>query len=253
MQKQKIKLYLCFALLLALMLATFQQKHSPNQPPALPQDPLVQVYFNHTESSKYQEPYRHQIRPGEDLEQKIVEAIASAQSTVDVAIQELRLPKVAQALVKRQEAGVKVRVILENIYSRPWSAFTTSEVAKLPPRERDRYNEFRQLVDLNQDGQLDRGEINQGDALVILRQGKVPWIDDSADGSAGSNLMHHKFVVVDGRTLIVTSANFTTSDIHGDFSNPNSLGNANNLLQIESPDLAALFTQEFNLIDLLHE
>lgn len=172
MQKQKLKLYLCFALLLALMLASFQQKHSPHQPPALPQDPLVQVYFNHTESSKYQEPYRHQIRPGEDLEQKIVEAIASAQSTVDVAIQELRLPKVAQALVKRQEAGVKVRIILENTYSRPWSAFTTADVAKLPPRERDRYNEFRQLVDRNQDGQLDRGEINQRDALAILRQGK---------------------------------------------------------------------------------
>lgn len=60
--------------------------------------------------------------------------------------------------------------------------------------------------------------------------------------------MHHKFVVVDGRTLIVTSANFTTSDIHGDFSNPNSLGNANNLLQINSSELAALFTQEFNLM-----
>jgi competence ComEA-like helix-hairpin-helix protein len=248
MQKQKLKLYLGFALLLALMLATFQQKHSPNQPPALPQDPLVQVYFNHTESSKYQEPYRHQIRPGEDLEQKIVEAIASAQSTVDVAIQELRLPKIAQALVERQEAGVKVRVILENTYSRPWSALTTAEVAKLPPRERDRYNEFRQLVDRNQDGQLDWGEINQGDALVILRQEKVPWIDDTADGSAGSNLMHHKFVIVDGRTLIVTSANFTTSDIHGDFTNPNSLGNANNLLEINSSELAALFTQEFNLM-----
>jgi len=249
MQKQKLKLYLCFALLLALMLATFQQKHSPNQRPAsLLQDPLVQVYFNHTESSKYQESYRHQIRPGEDLEQKIVEAIASAQSTVDVAIQELRLPKITQALVERQKAGVKVRVILENTYTRPWSAFTTAEVAKLSPRERDRYNEFRQLVDRNQDGQIDSGEINQGDALVILRQEKVPWIDDTADGSAGSNLMHHKFVVVDGRTLIVTSANFTTSDIHGDFTNPNSLGNANNLLEINSSELAALFTQEFNLM-----
>jgi phosphatidylserine/phosphatidylglycerophosphate/cardiolipin synthase-like enzyme len=55
-------------------------------------------------------------------------------------------------------------------------------------------------------------------------------------------------VIIDGRTLIVTSANFTTSDIHGDFSNPNSLGNANNLLKIDSPKLAALFTQEFNLM-----
>jgi competence ComEA-like helix-hairpin-helix protein len=60
--------------------------------------------------------------------------------------------------------------------------------------------------------------------------------------------MHHKFVVVDGHTLIVTSANFTTSDVHGDFTNRESTGNANNLLKIESPKLAALFTQEFNVI-----
>jgi len=119
----------------------------------------------------------------------------------------LRLPKIAQALVERQKAGVKVRVILENTYTRPWSAFTTAEVAKLSPRGRDRYNEFRQLVDRNQDGQIDSGEINQGDALVILRQGKVPWIDDTADGSAGSNLMHHKFVVVDGRTHLSLDCN----------------------------------------------
>jgi competence ComEA-like helix-hairpin-helix protein len=61
-------------------------------------------------------------------------------------------------------------------------------------------------------------------------------------------LMHHKFVVVDGRTLIVTSANFTTSDIYGDFTAADSRGNANNLLKIESSQLADLFTEEFNIM-----
>jgi competence ComEA-like helix-hairpin-helix protein len=234
---------------LALTLAACQKIQSRIQRPTpLPQDPYVQVYFNHEPSSEYTEPYRHQTRAGDDLEEKIVEAIAAAKSTVDVAVQELRLPKIAQALVERQQAGVKVRVILENTYSRPWSEFTTTELGKLPQRERDRYNEFRQLVDRNRDGQINSNEINTGDALVILRQGKVPWLDDTADGSSGSNLMHHKFVVVDGHTLIVTSANFTTSDVHGDFTNRESTGNANNLLKIESPKLAALFTQEFNVM-----
>ncbi len=218
------------------------------RPTPLPQDPFVQVYFNHEPSSEYTEPYRHQTRLGDDLEQQIVKAIASATSTVDVAVQELRLPKIAQALVDRHNAGVEVRVILENTYSRPWSTFTADEVGKLPPRERDRYNEFRQLVDRDRDGQLDSDEIDRLDALVILSQAKVPQIDDTADGSAGSSLMHHKFVIVDRRTLIVTSANFTTSDIHGDFINPYTTGNANNLLKINSPELADLFTQEFNLM-----
>jgi phosphatidylserine/phosphatidylglycerophosphate/cardiolipin synthase-like enzyme len=181
-------LFAFLPLMTACQLAQNQQRLA-----ALPQDSLVQVYFNHTESVEYKEPYRQQKRRGDDLEQKIVDAIAQADSTVDVAVQELRLPKIAQALVERQKAGVKVRVILDNTYSRPWSTFTTAEVAKLLPRERDRYNEFRQLVDRNQDNQLSPAEINQGDALVVLTLGKVPWIDDTADGSAGSSLMHHKF------------------------------------------------------------
>lgn len=77
---------------------------------------------------------------------------------------------------------------------------------------------------------------------------QIPWIDDQADGSAGSSLMHHKFVIVDNRIVIITSANFTLSDTSGDFTNPNTLGNANNLLQIDSPELASLFTEEFNVM-----
>ncbi|MBD2494803.1 DUF655 domain-containing protein [Nostoc sp. FACHB-280] len=214
----------------------------------LPQDPLIQVYLNQSESSEYREYYRQQTRLGDDLEKIIVDTISQAKSTVDVAVQELRLPKVAQALVDRQKAGVKVRVILENTYSRPWSSFTAAEVKKLATRERERYQEFHKFIDLNQDNQLSPEEINQRDALVILQNTKTPVIDDQADGSAGSNLMHHKFLIVDNRTVIVTSANFTPSDTFGDFTNPSSLGNANNLLKIDSPELATVFTQEFNIM-----
>ncbi|MBW4521552.1 MAG: helix-hairpin-helix domain-containing protein [Scytolyngbya sp. HA4215-MV1] len=218
------------------------------RPTPLPQDPLVEAYTNHDPAFQYTEPYRKITRPGTDLEQKIVDLIASAQSSVEVAVQELRLPKIAQALIDRQKAGVKVRVILENTYSRPFSSFTAAEIAKLPEREQGRYKEAIQLIDINGDGQLSPDEINQRDALVMLRNAKVPWIDDTADGSEGSSLMHDKFVVVDGRQVIVTSANFTTSDIHGDFKSPSSRGNANNLLKIDSAEVASLFTQEFNVM-----
>lgn len=241
--------YFLYIFLLIFPLAGCQRVESYNQRPApLPQDPLVQVYFNHSESSEYKEAYRQQTRLGDDLEKQIIDAITNAKSTVDVAVQELRLPKVAQALVDRQKAGVKVRIILENIYSRPWSSFTSAEIGKLDKREQERYHEFRQFIDINQDNQLSLTEINQRDALVILQNAKIPWIDDQADGSAGSSLMHHKFVIVDNRLVIITSANFTLSDTSGDFTNSSSLGNANNLLQIDSPELASLFTQEFNIM-----
>jgi phosphatidylserine/phosphatidylglycerophosphate/cardiolipin synthase-like enzyme len=209
---------------------------------------LIQVYTNHEPASRYTEPYRKQTRDGDDLEQIIVDTIAAAHSTVDVAVQELRLPKIAAALAERRAAGVKVRVILENTYSRPLSTFTADEIAKQPERDRGRYEEFRQLVDRNGDGQLSQDEISQGDALVMLDRAKIPRIDDTADGSAGSALMHDKFVIVDERMVIVTSANFTTSDVHGDFKAPTSRGNANNMLKISSAELAALFTQQFNVM-----
>ena len=217
------------------------------RPQPLPQEPFVQAYFNHNQAqgAVYTEPYRQLTRPGDDLENIIVESIKSAQSTVDVAVQELNLPKVAQALAERHQAGVKVRVILENNYSRPWSDRTEAE---LDQRDRLRYREFFTLVDRNQDKQLSAAEINLGDALVILRNAGVPVIDDTADGSKGSGLMHHKFIVVDGVTLLTGSANLTISGTHGDFADPNSRGNANNLLKINSLRLASLFTQEFNVM-----
>ncbi len=240
---------LCGAVLLVLTLSACQRvqpKPKMHRLPPLPQDLFIEAYFNHNQLGQYTEPYRHVTRQGDDLEQLIVEAIASSKSTVDVAVQELRLPKIAQALVERHRAGVKVRVILENTYSRPWSAFTAAEVAKFPKRERDHYNEALNLIDRDGDGQLSPDEINKGDALVMLHKAGIPIIDDTADGSKGSGLMHHKVVVIDEASVIVTSANFTPSDIHGDLKAADSRGNANNLLKIDSPELASLFTEEFN-------
>lgn len=216
--------------------------------PTLKQDPHIQVYFNNNPSSTYTEPYRQQARSGDNLEAEILSVISSAKSTIDVAVQELKLPRIALALVKQQQAGVRVRVILENTYSRPWSSFTPAEIERLPAREKQRYVEFLRLVDRNGDGVLSQAEIKVGDALVILHRGGIPIVDDTADGSRGSGLMHHKFIVADDRAVLVTSANFTHSDIFGDFSQPTSRGNANNLVKISSPEVAHLFTQEFNFM-----
>lgn len=213
----------------------------------LPQDPSLQVYFNQSQISSYSEPYRQVTRPGDDLEQLMIYSINSARQSVDVAVQELRLPRIAQALVHRHRSGIKVRLIVENLYNRPLN-LTAPQLAVLPKREQERYAELVQLADANKDGSLSDAEISSGDALAIVREAGIPVIDDTADGSKGSGLMHHKFVVIDGKTVIVTSANFTTSDIHGDFKSADSRGNPNNLLKLESPELAKLFTEEFSIM-----
>ncbi len=216
--------------------------------PSLAQDEFIQVYFNHRANNHktYKEPYRKIERPGDNLESIIIQEIAAAQHTIDLAVQELNLPLVAQALVKSHNSGVQVRVILDNNYSRPLSGFKQQEIRQLNARDRQKYNQFRQLVDLNQDGQLSPSEIAQRDALAMLKQAGIPIIDDTADGSKGSGLMHHKFMVVDGQILITGSANFTLSGIHGDLDNLATRGNVNHLLRIANTELANLFTEEFN-------
>ncbi len=238
-------------LLLSLGLPGCQRGPAAGEPSRLaplPQAELIRVYTNHEPAASYTELDRPQTRPGDNLEQVIVETIAAAKTNITVAVQELRLPRIAAALEERQQAGVKIRVMLENTYSRPFSSFTEAEVDKWPDRERDRYRESRRLIDQNGDGQLSSEEIATRDALVMLDRAQIPRLDDTADGSAGSDLMHHKFLVVDDRTVIVTSANLTPSDIHGDLKVPASRGNANSLLKITSPELAQLLTEEFNLM-----
>jgi len=211
----------------------------------LPQDPLIQVYFNHSQAAVYREPYRQQERWGDDLEQVIVDTIGSARSSIDIAIQELHLPRVAAALRDRHQAGVAVRVILEHDYSQPWSHITPEMLVRMEERDRTKYTEFMQLADANQNGQLDASEAETSDSVFILQRAGIPVIDDTADGSKGSSLMHHKFVVVDRQVVLSGSVNYSISEVHGDFLSSQSTGNANHLLKITNFALAEVFEQEF--------
>ena len=242
--------YWAITIFLLFLTACQKPKPKPQRPQPLLQNNYIQVYFNHNQAqgADYTEPYRKITRAGENLEQLIITAINSASYSIDLAIQELRLPNIALALAKQHQAGVKVRVILENNYTSPYSELTEQEKQQLDRRESQRYQEFIALADTNQDGELSQEEIATGDALVILANAGVPMIDDTADGSKGSGFMHHKFLVIDEEVVMTGSANFTTSGIHGDFHSPESRGNTNNWLRIESEALASLFKSEFNLM-----
>lgn len=197
-------------------------------PAPLPLPDGISVAFNHNPNGRYRSPIDGQWRQGDDLEAFVLEGIASAREEILVAVQELTLPRIAEALVARQRQGVRVRVVLENTYSAPWSE---QHPAGLTPRQRQR--------------QLQLQALGGADALVVLRRGGIPVLDDTADGSAGSGLMHHKFVVIDNREVITGSTNFTSSCVHGDPDEPRTRGNVNHLLRLRSTELAGLFREEF--------
>jgi hypothetical protein len=75
--------------LLILTLTACQQNKSPNQSlERLPQDPVIQVYFNQNSISSYKDPYRHFNRKGDNLEQQVINTISQANSTIDLAVME---------------------------------------------------------------------------------------------------------------------------------------------------------------------
>jgi phosphatidylserine/phosphatidylglycerophosphate/cardiolipin synthase-like enzyme len=208
-----------------------------------PLPPGFAVAFNHRADHHYPSPISRQERAGDDLEAMVLAAIDSAQREVLVAVQELSLPRVAEALVAKHRQGVRVKVVLENTYSTPWSE---EHAADLSAHLRHRRQQLMALADSDHNGVLSPVEIARGDAVLILQRGGVPLIDDTEDDSAGSGLMHSKFLVVDRKVVVSGSANFTPSCIHGDPDDPRTRGNVNHLLRIESGALAERFVAEFN-------
>ena len=230
---------------LGVILAGQQRREMPTP---LPQDPNIQVFFNQTETGQYQEPYRQIKRSGNNLEGILIEAINQATTSIDVAVQELNLPKVAEALIRKAQTGVTVRVILDNQYSHGWSRRDRNWIRQQDTYSRSKYENLFTFGDINNDGQISPEEATKRDAILMLRQAGIPIVDDTDDGTKGSGLMHHKFIVIDNHQVVTGSANFTLSGVHGDWLVPESQGNANALLRITNPELADAYTQEFNLM-----
>ena len=211
-------------------------------PAELPMPKQIDVVFNHNARSRYRSPLTGEWRNGDDMEAWLIEAIDGATEEVLVAVQELSLPRVAQALIAAKHRGVLVQVILENNYRQAWSEQRPS---RLNQRERQRWHQLNRLADSDRNGTTTADEAFQGDAVALLQAANIPLIDDTEDGSSGSGLMHHKFLVIDQTTVITGSANLTSSGLHGDAGRPSSRGNVNHLLRVNSPELALVFRQEF--------
>ena len=93
------------------------------------------MLFNHRRGARYRSPLSGDWRDGDDLEQVLLEAIDSAEQSLQLAVQELTLPRIAMALIRAHQRGVAVQIVLENNYSAPWSQ---QQVSHLPKRERQR-------------------------------------------------------------------------------------------------------------------
>lgn len=203
----------------------------------------VKSYFNYNPQTSYTDPYRNITRQGDNLEQVLITEISKAKKTIFIAVQELRLPLIAKALVEKKRQGVDVRVVLEHDYN--FTVMTQRE-GQENEHEASRLTDLKALVDLNGDGKFSKAELESRDAVHMLQVGKIPVMDDTFDRSQGSGLMHHKFMIIDGKSTIVSTANFTMSCIHGDMLAPISRGNANSIIVIQAAAVAKVFDEEFS-------
>lgn len=174
--------------------------------------------FNWNDQTQFKDPLRGFQREGDNLQELLMSEIQSAQHSIEIAVFQFALPEAARALVEKQRRGVKVRVVVDNKY-------TTSESDNVDPKE-----------------------ILQTDSMAILKAGGVQVIDDTADGSRGSGIMHHKFMIIDRKAVLTGSANFTPSDLFGDIESPKTRGNANSLFVVRSHEFAAAFYEEFSYL-----
>lgn len=129
----------------------------------------------------------------------ILNEINQAQHSLDIAVYGWgSAPVIEKAIKNAVNRGVKLRLV-----------FDTSD------RKEDYYPNTQNLVDL--------AEISSSDKSVK---------------SAHTNyLMHNKFIIIDNKTVLTGSMNYSSTGLSG--------FNANNLLIIKSDDIARLYTEEF--------
>ncbi len=218
----------------------------------------INVYFNHSISREHVEPRRNVANGEANLQAVIISRIEAARSTIDLAVHEFNLVRIASALKRAKDRGVEVRCIFENNYTEPsFRLLSDEEYGGLSESKKNEYDRQLAELDVNGDDTVDETEIRASIPMVAvldtLERYQIPWIDDTEDGSRGSGLMHNKFAIFDAGNrrnawVLTGSTNWTQSGIVGDLDeggNRVTEGNANNLVEVQSRDLAGIYLDHF--------
>jgi phosphatidylserine/phosphatidylglycerophosphate/cardiolipin synthase-like enzyme len=150
-----------------------------------------------------------ELGAADDLEQVIVEFIAGAKESLDLAVQELDSEPIAQALLDARFRGVNVRIVLEQGY------LLTARLPVVRPRDGEDVEAARRRVEWGEEPGNRSLEPNRRILAALLRCN----IDVKADYNPA--IFHQKFIVRDyrgraktGSAVLSGSANFTVTDCH---------------------------------------
>lgn len=219
--RHKTAQYKCQIVIFMLFSMFTSVSHGYGQVQTGPYVPLLDgkvcVFFNGTvDSTKAQ---RGIIASAlQNLEQRVVDAISNATVSIDIAAYELTSLNIVMALCKARERGLRVRVIVDH-----QASYLNNE--KL-------WTQAKRLMSKYSVPYLD----DSGYPFIRDKKKRLPEYD--AD-------MHHKFIVIDHRSPITEddvvwlgSYNFTISGMIS----------SQNLVAIQSAELAGLYTEEFEIM-----
>lgn len=150
-----------------------------------------------------------ELGAADDLEQVVIDFIAGATESVDIAVQELDSEPIAQAILDARFRGVSVRMVLEQDYLR------APRLPRVPVRAGEPEEVARHRVQWGDETGARSLEPNRRIVAALLRCD----VDVKADYNPA--IFHQKFVVRDYRRRAVAtsavlsgSANFTGTDCH---------------------------------------
>ncbi|WP_299741526.1 phospholipase D-like domain-containing protein [Rossellomorea sp. y25] len=232
----------------------------------------INVYFNKSASTQYAMP-GNEANYNVNLEDRLIERLNEATTSIDFATYEINLPRVVDTLMAKAAQGVDVRILAD--------AKDGSD-----PHYAERYETMRLYLEKLVRGQ--DGVVGSADDAHILSDSPMFVVEDTVKRAAydlpasfsdfpernvavGStvttgymfvegelkgtdnyyspgNQMHNKFAVVDGKWVFTGSWNFTVTGLYGSEENMNQGildGNQQHVVEVHSPELASIYKTEF--------
>ena len=233
----------------------------------------INVYFNKCALDQYAST-GNEANYNVNLEDRLLNRINAAETSIDFATYEINLPKVVDALIAKAAEGVDVRVIADAKDAADPHYIERFELMRLYVEEMVRGNDgvvgtadditvFSDSPMLAVEDQTKRADHNLPASpndfpertIMIGNTEMTGYVfveaEQQSDGSYYSpgTQMHNKFALIDDKWVFTGSWNFTVTGLYGSDENmANGVldGNQQHVVEVNSSELAGIYETEFN-------